>query len=129
MAHYLKRMRIKVIHFAWDRYEDKGLIVPKLEMFKRYTQWDRRKMMVYVLVNFGTTFEQDLERVYTIRELGYDPFIMIYDKDKLESGHRLKQLQRWVNSKFVFQKVKTFEEYQGKKKKKDFKEGKQWELI
>lgn len=115
MAHYLKRMRIKVIHFAWDRYEDKDLILPKFKMFKELTGWDRRKMMVYVLVNFSTTFEEDLERVYTLRDLGYDPFIMIFDKDKLESGHPIKQLQRWVNNKYVFQKVNTFEEYQGAK--------------
>ena len=53
-------MKIKQIHFAWDRYEDKDIIIQKLKMFKEITKWDRRKMSVYVLTNFNTTFEQDL---------------------------------------------------------------------
>ena len=65
-ANYIKRMKIKQIHFAWDRYEDKDIIIPKFKMFKEITKWDRRKMSVYVLTNFNTTFEQDLERVYTL---------------------------------------------------------------
>ncbi len=27
---YIKQMKIKQIHFAWDRYEDKEIIVPKI---------------------------------------------------------------------------------------------------
>lgn len=118
-AEMITRLRIKRVHFAWDRYQDKKTIVPKFKMFKELTGWDRRKMAVYILTNFDTTFEQDLERVYTIRDLGYDPFIMIYDKDKLPSAHPIRQLQRWVNNKFVFTKVETFDKYLGSKHKKD----------
>ena len=32
---YLQQMKIKQIHFAWDRYEDKEIIIPKFEEFKR----------------------------------------------------------------------------------------------
>ena len=80
----LKQMKIKQVHFAWDRYEDKEIIVPKFEMFKRLTQWDKRKLSVYVLTNFDTTHEQDLERIYTLRDLGYWPYIMIYNKEGLK---------------------------------------------
>lgn len=48
-AEYIKRMKIKQIHFAWDRYQDKDIIVPKFKAFKETTGWDRRKMTVYVL--------------------------------------------------------------------------------
>lgn len=98
-AEYIKRMKIKQVHFAWDRYEDKEKIVPKFKEFKEITQWDYRKLGVYVLCNFNTTFEQDLERVYTLRELGYNPYVMLYEKDKIPAGHRLKRLQRWVNNR------------------------------
>ena len=104
-------MKIKQIHFAWDRYEDKDKIVPKFEMFKRQTGWDYRKMSVYVLCGFNTTLEQDLERIYTLRDLGYSPYVMIYDKYKLSAGTDLKRLQRWVNSRFAFAAVKRFEDY------------------
>lgn len=114
-AEYIKRMKIKQVHFAWDRYEDKEKIVPQFKRFKEITQWDYRKLGVYVLCNFNTTFEQDLDRVYTLRELGYNPYVMLYEKDKLPAGHRLKLLQRWVNNRIIFRSCKRFEEYDGRK--------------
>lgn len=103
------------VHFAWDRYEDKEKIVPQFKRFKEITQWDYRKLGVYVLCNFNTTFEQDLDRVYTLRELGYNPYVMLYEKDKLPAKHRLKLLQRWVNNRIIFRSCKRFEEYDGRK--------------
>ena len=113
-AEYLKRMKIKRVHFAWDKYEDRDMIVPKFKAFKEITGWDVRKTVVYVLVGFNTTLEQDLERIYTIRDLGYWPFVMIYEKEKLPPRHILKQLQRWVNMRAVFQTVAKFEDYLNK---------------
>lgn len=108
---YLKQIRIKQIHFAWDRYEDKDRIIPKFRQFKEITGWDYRKLGVYVLCNYNTTFEQDLERIYTLRDLGYSPYVMLYKKEKLPTGHPLRNLQRWVNNRFIFQKCKKFEDY------------------
>ena len=110
-AEMIKRIRTKNIHFAWDRYEDKEKIVPKLKMFKEYTGYDYRKLTVYMLCNFDTTFEQDLERVYLLRDLGYNPFVMLYDKEHIPTGHRLKHLQRWVNNRIIFRTCKKFEEF------------------
>lgn len=110
-AEMIKQVKIKNIHFAWDKYEDKDKVIPKLKMFKELTGWDKRKLTVYVLTNFDTTIEQDLERIYTLRELGYWPYAMIYDKDKLPRGHITRKLQRWVNMRSVFETVKKFEEY------------------
>lgn len=114
-AEYIKHMKIKQVHFAWDRYEDKEKIVPQFKRFKEITQWDYRKLGVYVLCNFNTTFEQDLDRVYTLRELGYNPYVMLYEKDKLPAKHRLKLLQRWVNNRIIFRSCKRFEEYDSRK--------------
>jgi hypothetical protein len=111
-AEYLKKMKIKRIHFAWDRYEDKDLIVPKFKEFKEITQWDKRKLCVYVLTNFDTTLDQDLERIYTLRELGYWPYVMIYEKEKLPKGHVIRKLQRWVNARAIFETIPRFEDYQ-----------------
>lgn len=110
-ANALQRMKIKQIHFAWDRYEEKDKIIPKFREFKEITGWDKRKMTVYILCGYDTTFEQDLKRVYTLRDLGYSPYVMIYDKYKLRRGDPLKRLQRWVNSRFAFAAVKNFEDY------------------
>ncbi|MBO5025959.1 MAG: hypothetical protein J6C86_07450, partial [Bacteroidaceae bacterium] len=61
----LRQMKIKQVHFAWDKYEDRDMIIPKFRTFKEITGWDKRKLPVYVLVNFNTTLDQDLERIYT----------------------------------------------------------------
>lgn len=110
-AKLLKKMKIKRVHFAWDRYEDKEEIVPKFKAFQKIVGWDYRKMGVYVLCNFDTTLDQDLERIYTLRDLGYTPYVMIYEKEKLKRGSDLKRLQRWVNSKTAFAAVKDFKDY------------------
>ena len=110
-AEYIRRMKIKQIHFAWDRYEDREKIITKFKMFQELTGWGRWKMTVYVLCGFNTTLEQDLERIYTLRDLGYSPYVMIYEKYKLRRGDDLLRLQRWVNSRVTFAVVKRFEDY------------------
>lgn len=110
-AEMLKQMKVKQVHFAWDKYEDKDIVVPKFKQFKEITQWDKRKLSVYVLTNFNTTHEQDLERIYTLRELGYWPYVMIYDKEHLPKGHITRRLQRWVNMRAVFETTPRFEDY------------------
>lgn len=114
-ASMIKQIKTKNIHFAWDRYEDKDIILPKLKMFKELTGYDFRKLTVYMLCNFNTTFEQDLERVYTLRELGYNPFVMLYDKENIPKGHDLRKLQRWVNNRIVFNKCRKFEDFDSRK--------------
>lgn len=111
-AEMIKRIKIKNIHFAWDRYKDKDKIVPKFRMFKEMTGWDRRKMTVYVLTNFDTTIEQDLERIYTLRELGYWPYVMIYDKEHTKPTDTVRKIQRWVNMRAIFESTPRFEDYQ-----------------
>ena len=110
-AEYIKRLKLTNVHFAWDRYEDKDKILPKFKMFKYITNWGYQKLTVFVLTGFNTTFEQDLERVYTLRDLGYNPYVMVYEKYSLPSGHRLLKLQRWVNNRRIFRTVETFDDY------------------
>lgn len=110
-AQMLKQMRIKHIHIAWDRYEDKKYIVPRMKEFKESTGWNRQKVTVYVLCGFNTTIEQDLERIYTIKEIGFQPYVMLYNKQSIPRGHVLHKLQRYVNSKQIFWSVDTFEDY------------------
>ena len=111
-AEMLGKIRIKTIHFAYDRYEDKKLIEPKFRMIKELTGWDRHKVQVYVLVNHTSTPEQDLERIYFLRSLDLSPYVMIYDKDHTRKGSYVRCLQRWVNNRFVFQNVENFDDYE-----------------
>lgn len=114
-AEMLKQVKTKELHFAWDRYQDKDRILPKFKMFKDITGIRERNLLVYVLCNFDTTLEQDLERIYTLREMGYWAYVMLYDKEHIPKGHVLRKLQRWVNNRVIFASCPTFEEYQKRK--------------
>ena len=111
-AEMLKQVRLKNLHFAWDRFDDKEKILPKFEMFKEITGYRDRDMIVYVLCGFDSTIEQDLERIYTLREMGYWAYVMLYNKEHIPKGHDLRKLQRWVNNRAIFASCPTFEEYQ-----------------
>ena len=106
----LKQIRLESIHFAFDRWQDKDIIEPKLRAFAERTGYDRHKgsVMVYILTNFDTTLEQDLYRIQLCRELNFSPYPMIYDKEHADPVYR--RLQRWCNN-FIFWSVPTFEEY------------------
>lgn len=108
-ADQLNQMRIKMLHFAWDNYEFDTY--EKLKRFRPMFKTDGRHLRVYVLTNFNTTHEQDLERIYKLKEVGYDPFVMIYDKPNAPQITR--QVQRWCNSKWIFRSCEKFENYQG----------------
>ena len=110
-AEMLKQIKMKQLHFAWDRYQDKETILPKFKMFKDIYGGNERSLIVYVLCNFDTTLEQDLERIYTLRELGYWAYVMLYNKEHIPRRHELRKLARWVNNRFIFAKCETFEDY------------------
>ena len=66
---------------------------------------------MYVLTNFNTTMEENLYRVYTLRNMGYDPYVMVYDKPN--APKEIKRLQRWCNNRRIFKKTLRFEDYEG----------------
>lgn len=106
----LNEINIKQIHFAWDRYQDKKLILPKFKMFSELSRMkNMRNTIVYTIVNFDTTLEQDLERIYTLRDLGFWAYVMIYDKEHCDRIYR--RLQRWCNNRFIFSTTPRFEDY------------------
>lgn len=108
-ADMINEMDLKILHFAWDNYEFKTY--DKLKKFRPLLKYDGRSLRVYVLTNFNTTHEQDLERIYKLRELDYDPYVMIYNKPKAPT--KTKKMARWVNSKFIWRSCDKFENYKG----------------
>lgn len=103
----INHMRLRTLHFAWDNPKD------DLEnKFRNFAKGFRRKSnigMVYCLTNFNSTMEENLYRIYTLRDLGYDPYVMIYNKPS--APQEIKDLQRWCNNKIVFKTCKKFEDY------------------
>lgn len=103
----INEMRLRTLHFAWDNPKDE--LEKKFENFARGFRRKSNIGMVYVLTNFNSTMEQNLYRIYTLRELGYDPYVMVYDKP--HAPQEIKNLQRWCNNKIIFKTVKKFEDY------------------
>lgn len=110
-AEALKHIKTKRIHFAFDRYEDADEILPRLKVFRDRTNIRPRDIVVYVLCGFDTTLEQDLERIYKIREIGFSPYVMLYDKEHIPKRDNLRRLQRWVNARQAFWSTERFEDY------------------
>lgn len=107
-AELLNRVKTKMLHFAWDNPEEDltGYFKRFIELTNVKDYWKRR---VYVLTNYGSSHEQDLYRIYTLREMGYDPFVMVYEKDTAPDITR--KLQRWVNNKRFFHAVPDFKDF------------------
>lgn len=106
-ASQLNRMKTSMIHFAWDNYEFKTY--EKLKRFRPLINKRDRDLRVYVLTNFNTTHEQDIERIYKLKELGFDPYVMVFDKPNAPKITR--HLQRWCNAKAAFRSCERFEDY------------------
>ncbi len=103
----INHMRLRTIHFAWDNPKD------DLESkFRNFANNFRRKSnigMVYCLTNYNSTMEENLYRIYTLRDMGYKPYVMIYNKPN--APHEIRRLQRWCNNKIIFKSCKRFEDY------------------
>lgn len=105
----LNLVKLQNVHFAWDDPRDK-LVKDKLKFFiKNTTMTKHRKPSVYVLTNYWSSHEEDLERIYWLRDNGYNPYVMIYDKP--HAPWKTRYLQRWVNNRKIFGKIKIFEDY------------------
>lgn len=107
----INHMRLRTLHFAWDNPKD------DLESkFRNFAKGFRRKSnigMVYCLTNYNSTMEENLYRIYTLRDLGYDPYVMIYNKPT--APREIRDLQRWCNNKIIFKSERDFYKYRGRK--------------
>jgi len=109
-AELLKKIKIKKLHFAYDRWQDREIIEEKARMLKEITGWDKNHgaVKVFILCNYDTTIEQDLERIEFCRKLKWSPYPMIYDKEHADPIY--SKIQRWCND-FIFWRTPTFEQY------------------
>ena len=103
----LNRMKLKNVHFAWDNPKDD--LAPKFKMWSEKFRRNSNIGMVYCLTNFNSTMEENLYRIYTLRDLGYDPYVMVYDKP--HAPKEINALQRWCNNKLIFKSCPKFEDY------------------
>lgn len=107
----INRIKLKAVHFAWDLMAKEDAVLSGLELYKSLAKHKPHGKygMVYVLVNYNTNQGNDLHRIYTIREMGFDPYVMVYDKPN--APKEVMRLQRWCNNIPIFRRCKKFEDY------------------
>ena len=109
----LNQVKVKEIHFAWDNAKDD--LKPYFERYKALAKHKNHGHYgtVYCLTNFGSTMEENLYRIYTLRDIGFNPYIMVYDKPNAPREVRL--LQRWCNNIKIQRSCPRFEDYDPKR--------------
>ena len=115
----INQMRLRTLHFAWDNPKDD--LEPKFRAFAEGFRRKRNIGMVYCLTNFeNVTVDEHIEcalyRIYVLRDMGYDPYCMVYNKPN--ALKKIRDLQRWCNNKTVFKSCRKFEDYDISKRKK-----------
>lgn len=110
----INAVRLKEIHFAWDSMAQSDAVLRGLNLYaeKANRRPHGQYATVYVLTNYDTTMKENLYRIYTLRDMGYDPYVMIYDKPNAPREIRL--LQRWCNNRFIFKAEPDFRKYKPK---------------
>lgn len=104
-------LKLKSIHFAWDYMKYSDSVLSGLDLYAKHAKhrphgsWGT----VYTLVNYDTSMEENLYRIYTLRDMEFDPYVMIYDKPNAPQEIRL--LQRWCNNRIIFKSVPNFYDY------------------
>ena len=105
----LNHIKLKDIRFAWDDIKQSQSVLKGLELYAKYGKLKERHRIVYVLTNFNTNMEENLYRIYKLREMQYSPYVMIYDKPN--APREIRRLQRWVNNKIIWRTCERFEDY------------------
>ena len=106
----LNAVKTPALHFAWDNAKED--LTDYFKCFSEHTSINNeRNRTVYVLVNYNSTIDEDLHRIYTLRDLGFNPYVMIYQKES--APREIKRLQRWCNCRWVFRSCADFKDYKG----------------
>jgi hypothetical protein len=122
------------MHFSWDFLSVGKLVIKGLTKLVEQYGLKYSNFTVYCLSGFDTTFEEDYQRVMTLKRLGIDPFVMLFRNVDGSEGTKfngtpqdwkMKHLARWTNNKKLF-KATTFEKYENYVKELKEREGGSW---
>lgn len=92
------------IHFAFDSIAVEKPVLRGLSLVRQYV--NSHRITCFVLIGFDTSPEEDLYRVMKLHELGYESFVMPFNK----KDEYQRRFARWCNHKAIFKTVK-WEDY------------------
>ena len=105
----MNEIKLSMVHFAWDNPKDKITPQKLLEFSKKTVLKGDSKKTVYCLTNYWSTHEEDRYRVEWLKAHDFLPYIMIFDK--AHAPKITRQLQRYVNNRYIFRSAKDFDDY------------------
>lgn len=95
---------LRSLHYAWDLMGFEKQVMEGIKTLSKYIKPYRH--MCFMLVDYNTSFEEDVYRFTKLREMKVDPFVMIYNQ---KDDKKLRHFARWVNSRIY--KSCGFEDY------------------
>jgi hypothetical protein len=122
------------MHFSWDFLSVGKLVIKGLTKLVEEYGLRYSNFTVYCLSGFDTTFEEDYQRIMTLKKLKIDPYMMLFRNVDGSEGTkfngdpqdwRMKHLARWTNNKILF-KATTFDKYENYVKELKQREGGHW---
>jgi len=84
-------------YFAWDLLNYEEQFFKGLAILEKYGI-SQRKIMVYVLIGFNTTEEEDIYRIEKLKQRGVLPYVMTYNNRK--DQQYFTDFERWVNRRY-----------------------------
>ena len=112
VAKLINNTKIKMVHFSFDDIKNEKAIVRGLTEFNETTTLSDREKRCYILVNYNSTYAEDLYRIKKIIELGYSPDVRLYQKEL--APQFLKDLARWSNNSIIYRSC-DFLDYEPRK--------------
>ncbi len=109
VKYYDRNFSRRCIYFAFDNITMKDIFIEKMKIVSKYIK--PYKIMVYFIVGFYSSFDEDMERFKIMREIDVDPFAMPF-KD-CRKDQKMLDFCRWVNKRIY--KSCSFEDYKGRK--------------
>jgi len=96
-----------MVHFAWDNLKYELAVLNGISLLKSAGFDLKHRVCFYVLAGFNSTFEEDLYRCQTLKNLGVQAFVMPYKKTK-----EISALARWANRPWLYWSM-PFKKYKG----------------
>jgi len=101
-AWWIKRLKWKTRpKFAWDRLQEEKKIIEGIKLLK---DQNIKEVIIYVLMGFDSSFEENIYRCEVIHSFGYDPWPMLYRPTKL-----LRKFRRFIYLRY-YRQYKTIAE-------------------
>ena len=94
------------LHTAFDHPRDERFVKRAIALLREAGMNIDHDLLVFVLVGWDTTPEEDLVRVELIRDWGANPFVMPYDR----SDRYQRDFARWANSPPIW-RTTSWQEY------------------